>query len=325
MGAIRWGVLATGRIAHNFVADLALVPDAEVVAVGSRRPDTAQDFATQHVIPHAHSSYAELAADPDVDVVYVASPHAHHHHDVLLCLEQGKHVLCEKALTLNARDAADLVSEARRRDVFFMEAMWMRCNPNIRRLQEVVGAGRIGRVGWVSASVGFRADPPPTHRLLDPALGASSLLDCGIYPLTLAWLLLGRPDAVQANGRLSERGIDLDCTALLEYAEATATVTSSMTTALPGTALVAGSHGWIELPSPFTRATGFVVHEPAAQPEQVALPLRGRGYVHEIEEVHACLTAGRTESRLVPLDETVAILEVADEIRRQIGCRLPGD
>lgn len=324
MERIRWGILATGKIAHSFVSDLALVFEADLIAVGSRRAETAEAFAAKYGVPHAHGSYDALAADPDVDVVYVASPHGQHRDDVMRCFEQGKHVLCEKALTLNAADASFLVGQARSRGLFFMEAMWMRCNPNIRLLQQVVAQGRIGPVQWVTADVGFRADQPPTHRLFDPAQGASSLLDCGIYPLTLAWLLLGRPGSVRASGRLSDRGIDLDCAAILEYDAATAIVSSSMTTMLPGTALVGGSHGWLQIPPRFHKAAGFVVHVDGEE-EQYAEPVLGLGYAHEIEEVHACLRAGLTESAVVPLDETVAILEVMDEIRAQIGCRLPGD
>ncbi|AWB91308.1 Gfo/Idh/MocA family protein [Aeromicrobium chenweiae] len=314
----RWGILATGAIATSFATDLALVPDNELVAVGSRRPDAATEFADRFGATRAHGSYEELAADPDVDVVYVATPHSRHLEDVRMCFEAGKAVLCEKALTLNARDSADLVAEARDRGLFFAEAMWMRTNPIIRRLTGLVADGAVGTVSQVRAELGFAA-PTDNPRLWDPALGASALLDVGIYPLTFAHLLLGEPVDIAAGGVLSDQGIDVNGGAVLTYASgAVATIAWTQLAWGDNRASVAGDAGRIELPGRFHHPSELtVVHDD--QPVTVSEAVTGRGYAHEIEEVAACLRDGRTESTLLPLDETVSIQRQMDDILSQLG------
>ncbi|MBA3232998.1 MAG: Gfo/Idh/MocA family oxidoreductase [Propionibacteriales bacterium] len=325
MKTIRWGILATGKIARSFAADLLLVDTAELVAIGSRTRATAQAFAAEFGARRAYDSYAGLADDPDVDVVYVATPHALHRADVTVCLEAGKAVLCEKALALNARDAQAMVDDARSRGLFFMEAMWMRCNPTILATLEMVRSGAIGDVTAVGADFGFRADGPPTSRLFDPALGASAVLDIGIYPLTFAWLFLGEPVAITSAGTLSDRGIDLACSSVLSYADqSTATLSCTTLAATPGRAYVAGTRGRLELGPSFQTSRSFTVVSDAAE-QSYSFEVRGLGYVHEIEEVHRCLREGRTESSLVPLDDTVAVMHQMDLIRHQVGSSLPGD
>ncbi len=203
---VRWGVIATGKIAHKFVADLAQLEECEVAAVGSRRQESADAFAQTHGIAAAYGDYRSVVEDPDVDVVYIASPHSMHREHVELAFGAGKAVLCEKSLTLNAGDAEVLVAMARDKGLFLMEAMWMRCDPLIRRLQQLVASGALGEVRQVRADLGFVVDKPPTDRLLDPALGAGALLDMGIYPLTFAQLFLGEPTAVAATAGLSAVG-----------------------------------------------------------------------------------------------------------------------
>jgi predicted dehydrogenase len=324
VNAIRWGLLSTSAIARSFAEDVRRTDGAELAAVGSRSADSARRFAEEYGVSRAHGSYDELVSDPDVDVVYVSTPHALHRDGVLRCFSAGKPVLCEKALTLNARDAAELVQVARDKRLFFMEAMWMRCNPNIRALRELVSSGAIGEVTAAGADFGFVPDKPPEHRLFDPALGASALLDLGVYTTTFVWLVLGRPSAVRSAGVLSDRGIDLSCASVLSYANAVATSYCTMTAFTSRTAYVGGSRGHIDVPRFFHKPQEFTVTVDG-QSERHALPVRGNGYVDEIEEVQRCLRAGATESELVPLDDTVAILEVLDEMRHQVGCTLPGD
>ncbi|MCL3817709.1 Gfo/Idh/MocA family protein [Aeromicrobium wangtongii] len=315
---VRWGILATGSIADKFAADLALVPDNELAAVGSRRLEAAQEFAARHGAARAHGSYEELVNDPGVDVIYVATPHGRHLLDVRLCFEAGKNVLCEKALTLNADDSAALVADARRHGVFFAEAMWARTNPNVRRLREVVAAGAIGDVLQVRAELGFVA-PTDKARLWDPALGASALLDVGIYPLSFVHMLLGEPETIAAAGVLSDQGIDISGGATLTYASgAVASIAWTQVAQGDNTAVVAGPAGSIRVPGRFHEAHGFTLVR-GDERETTELPVTGRGYAHEIEEVAACLRAGLTESPLLPLDETVSIQRQMDEILRQLG------
>ena len=322
---VRWGILATGKIANTFAADLAITPGAELAAVGSRSQDGADAFARRHGAAAAYDSYEAVAADPAVDVVYVATPHALHLDNVLACFAHGKAVLCEKALTLNATDAQTLVDEARRAGLFFMEAMWMRCNPTVRAAQDVVASGAIGTVTSVSADFGFVPVQPPEHRLYNPALGASALLDIGIYPLTFAWLFLGEPTGVTSHGTISDRGIDLSSASLLSYAEgASAVAACTLLATTPSRAAISGTLGNVELPRRFHCSSSFTVTTADGQ-TTYEHEVRGNGYVHEIEEVQRCLREGLTESPLVPLDDTVSLMRQMDLIRSQIGSTLPGD
>jgi predicted dehydrogenase len=316
---VRWGILATGNIAGVFAEDLARVPDAELVAVGSRTPQAAQAFADRYRIPHAHGSWAQLAADPDVDVVYVATPHSAHHAAARVCLEAGKAVLCEKAFTLDLATATDLVDLARDRGLFLMEAMWMRCNPAIRRLVDLVASGRIGEVRAVHADFGLAERLPPTHRLHARALGGGALLDLGVYPVTFAHLFLGEPAAIAAWATLSPEAVDDNTGMLFGYdSGALATLTCSLVTDTPRVASVSGTTGRVELARGFARPETLVLYR-GEEVERIDVPYEGHGYVHEIVEVHRCLGLGLLESPLVPLADTLAVMRTLDAVRARIG------
>lgn len=322
---VRFGILAAGKIARGFVSALDLVPDAEAVAVGARRLESAQEFATAFGIGTAYGGYADLVADPAVDVVYVASPHALHHEHALLALEAGKPVLCEKAFTLTAAQAAELIKEARARKLFLMEAMWMRCHPLVRRLQQLLATGELGTVRQVRADLGFRVEAPPTDRLLDPALGGGALLDMGVYPLTFARLFLGEPDQVAAAATLAPSGIDLDVVLGLTHpGGGVAALTASMTAATPRSASIATDHGRFDVPAPFHHPSSatWVAGE---HTETLTEPVLGTGLAHEAMEVVRCLRAGEVESPLVPHAETLAVMRLLDRIRADLGVRYTVD
>ena len=332
--SIGWGILATGRIAQLFARDLALVPGAQIVAVGSRSATSAAAFAAAYADDDctAYGSYAELAADPRVEVVYVASPHALHLEHAALCLAAGKHVLCEKPVALNARDAEELVRIARQHDRFFMEGMWMACHPLVREIRRLVRAGDFGEPRQLHADLGFTVDLPPEDRLLDPALGAGALLDMGIYPLTLAHLLLGEATALRAVAHLSDRGIDLDIAIAGTWGEgAIGALTASMTSWSPRTATLATSRGRVDVPAPFhypSTAT-WTPYDGArrGEPEVIlaAEPLIGVGWGNEAAEVMRCLREGLRESPLVPHAQTLTLIRQMDDLRRQVGVTYPAD
>jgi predicted dehydrogenase len=331
---VRWGILATGKIATAFVENLALVDDCEVAAVGARRQASADEFAAKHGIATAYGDYRALVEDPAVDVVYVATPHALHREHVELAFDAGKPVLCEKAITLTAADAQALVDRARAENLFLMEAMWMRCNPLVRQMQRLVSSGRFGEVRQVRADLGFVVDKPPTDRLLDPALGGGALLDMGIYPLTFASLFLGEPSRISATATLSEAGVDLDIAVGLGYDNgAIASITSTMRAWSPRTASIATDVGRIDVPAAFhhpttvtwTPLTGDPDFASAPEPEELRTELIGTGLAHEAIEVVRCLRNGETESPLVPLDDTVALMRQMDRIREIVGVRYPAD
>ncbi|MEV0095239.1 Gfo/Idh/MocA family oxidoreductase [Streptomyces sp. NPDC050738] len=323
---IRWGVLATGGIAASFTADLLAMEGAEVVAVGSRSDASAQAFAERFKIPRAYGSWAGLAGDADVDVVYVATPHSAHREAAGLCLEAGRDVLCEKAFTLNAGEAEELVQIARDRGRFLMEGMWTYCNPLILRMMELVRDGAIGEVRTVQADFGIQGPFGPDHRLRDPELGGGALLDLGVYPVSFAQLVLGEPDSVQAHALISEEGVDLNTGILLGWSGsgASALLSCSVTGSSPTTASITGTEGRIELPHGFFHPERFVLHRAGREPEEFALESGDlRGFAPEAAEVMRCLRAGEKESPLVPLDGSLAVMRTLDAVRDRIGVRYP--
>ncbi|KIF74217.1 oxidoreductase [Streptomyces sp. 150FB] len=323
---VRWGVLATGGIASRFVTDVQGLPDAEVVAVASRSETTAKEFAGKHGIARAYGGWGGLVADDEVDVVYVATPHSAHRVAAGMALTAGKPVLCEKAFTLNAREAGELVSLARERGLFLMEAMWMYCNPVIRRLTELVRDGAIGEIRTVQADFGLQGPFAPEHRLRDPALGGGALLDLGVYPVSFAQLLLGEPDRVHAEALLSPEGVDLNTGLLLGWnSGATALLTCSVTAETPRTATVTGTAGRIEVPAGFFEPDRFFLHRPGKEREEFTVGSELSGMGHEAAEVMRCLRAGETQSPLVPLEGTLAVMRTLDAARERIGVRYPVD
>ncbi|MET9565213.1 MULTISPECIES: Gfo/Idh/MocA family protein [Streptomyces] len=326
---VRWGVLATGGIAAAFTADLIDLPDAEVVAVASRTEESAKGFAERFGIPRAYGDWESLAADEDVDVVYVATPHSAHRAAAGLCLEAGRNVLCEKAFTLNAREAEELVGLAKQHDSFLMEAMWMYCNPLVRQLKALVDDGAIGEVRTVQADFGLSGPFPPTHRLRDPAQGGGALLDLGVYPVSFAHLLLGEPSGVTARAVLSEERVDLQTGMLLSYdSGALASLHCSLTGGTSTSASVTGSEGRIDIPYGFFHSDRFVLHRDGRDPQEYtanAADGTRASLKHEATEVMRCLRAGEKESPLVPLDGTLAVMRTLDTVRADIGVTYPGE
>ena len=330
---VRWGFLTTGKIARKVAADLALVPGSELVAVGARRLESAEAFVAEHAPgARAHASYADLVADDRVDVVYVASPHALHLEHVRMALEAGKHVLCEKPVALDLAQAQEMVRLARHHDRFLMEAMWTACHPVVRELRERLASGELGTPRTLRAELGFHVDAAPDDRLLDPVLGASALLDMGIYPLTLAHLLLGAPERLHAEANLSERGTDMDVAVLGRYpGGALATLSASMTSWSDRSAALATDRGHVHLEGQFHHpdAAVFVPRDAAGvEGEPVRItgrePVVGGGYGNEVAEVARCVREGLRESPWVPHQQTLALMAQLDDVRRQVGVELPG-
>ncbi|WP_017602747.1 Gfo/Idh/MocA family protein [Nocardiopsis alkaliphila] len=319
-GGPRWGVVGTGGIAHAFLEGLRAVPSAQVVAVGSRRPDGAEAFGRAWDIPHRHGSYAELAADPDVDVVYVATPHPWHHPVTLSMLEAGKHVLVEKPMAMNALQVSEMVAAARSGDRFLMEAMWTRYLPVHELARTLLAEGAIGELCSMSADFGINVPYDPDHRLFNADLGGGALLDLGIYPLALASQYLGELTVVGATRRLSpDRMVDTHTTMLVRGENGvTATLECASLTTLPGRAVLAGSAGRIEIER-FWAATDLVLHRDGREPERFHRPLRANGYEYEAEEVALRLAAGERESPRMPWSESLRLATVMDRIRDMAG------
>ena len=330
---IRWGILATGKIARKVATDLALVPGAELVAVGSRSVESATAFAASYggSSTRAHGSYEELVADPEVDVVYVATPHSMHLEHARLAFEAGKHVLCEKPVAVTVADAEAMVALAQQHDRFLMEAMWTACHPVVRAVAAGLRDGRFGTPRHLHAELGFVVDAGPEDRLLDPALGAGAMLDMGIYPLTLAHLLLGEAESLAATATLSESGIDLDIAVAGRYEGGSmATMNASMTSWSSRAATIATDRGRIDLADFHhpTRAT-WTAYEKGGDNDRVSPaepvdiegdePVIGVGYGNEVAEASRCVREGLRESPLVPHAQTLTIMRQMEAVLASVG------
>ena len=320
----RWGILATGRIAHSFATGLKALPDAELVAVGSRAQESADKFAAEFNVPRAHASYEALAADPQVDAIYVSTPHPMHKDNTILCLNAGKAVLCEKPFTINARDAAEVVAVARRKKVFLMEAMWSRFLPPVAAVRKMLADGAVGDVRMVSADFGFRAGENPASRLFDPALGGGGLLDVGVYAVSFCSMVLGEAAEVAGVAEIGGTGVDSQAAVVMKYAGGRiGQIATGVRTGTPMEATIMGTDGYIRLHRPWWRGGRVTLHRGDAVVWTIDEPVAGNGYNYEAAEVAACLRAGKTESAVMPLDETLAIMRTLDRIRAQWGLKYP--
>jgi predicted dehydrogenase len=334
--ALRWGVVATGSIAHTVTADLALLQDAVLQAVSSRSEASAAAFAAEFGFAthyydggpagSAAAGYLQLVADPDVDVVYIATPHAQHFDIAKAALEAGKHVLCEKALTITAAEAKVLIGLARSRKLFLMEAVWARFVPGFQRALEIIESGEIGEVKWVRADLGFPAPLDDTARIWAPADGGGALLDITVYPLLWAWATLGKPATVSATGELTALGVDAQNTLTLSYdSGAQAQLISYLTSHGPRVATVSGTKGCIETVGSVNNPKGLHISVGWSEERTETFEHPGHGYTYQLREVTRCIQAGLTESSTMPLDDTLAIMELFDEARRQMGVTYPND
>lgn len=322
---IRWGICGTGSIASQFANALGRVPDAELVAVASEDADRAAAFAGHHGVPVTHLGYDAMADDDDVDVVYVASTQQRHMRDVLLLLEGGRNVLCEKPFALSEAQARTMIDTARNAGLFLMEAMWSRFQPSYVRMMELIDDGAIGRPLRVDADFGFRIpeDERDDHRLFDSQRGGGALLDLGIYPVHLAHLVLGPPTSVAAAAALTDTGVDAWTNLLLSHEGGAASVlTSAITVRGSLSGRIAGTEGVITM-DPFMHVTTRFTLERGLESE--TFEFDDPSLHHQVPEVHRCLSEGLIESDVMPHGDTLAMLATLDEARRQIGLTFPDE
>ena len=319
---IRWGFLGAGGIAASMAADLGR-GNNRLYAVAARDADRAAAFAARFGASHSHGDYRAVVEDPDVDIVYVATTHPFHREQALMAIDAGKPVLIEKPLTLNAVHAREVLSAARDKGVFAMEAVWMRANPLILKAQEMVARGVIGDVVAVHADFSIELAFDPTHRLYDLANGGGALLDLGVYPINFAWLFLGRPDTQQVLGTLSPTGSDATVALQWGYASgATAQLRCATTAWTPGRATISGTAGSISVEPWFLNPERLVV---TTSEGEARIEGEGTAYGPQIEEVERCLREGLLESPLAPQADTIAILELIDQARADLGVRYPAE
>ncbi len=340
MSKLRWGILGTGHIAGVYARGVAASQSGTLAAVGSRAQATAERFAREFGVPRAHGSYAALLADPAVDAVYVATPHPEHAAWAIRAARAGKHVLCEKPLTLTRAEAEPVVAAARAAGVLLMEAFMYRCHPQTAKVVELVAGGALGRVGVVQATFSFAADPNPANRWWNRALGGGGILDIGCYPVSFARLVAGAADgqpfadpvSVTGAGHLHpETRVDAYAAATLKFASGVvAQVACGVGLTQDNSARIYGREGWLHIPVPWKPAdeTGTsritLFRRGAAGPEEFVFTA-GPLYALEADAFGAALAAGRREAHEMTVADTLGNMAVLDQWRAAVGVIYPGE
>ncbi|XP_053975738.1 trans-1,2-dihydrobenzene-1,2-diol dehydrogenase-like isoform X2 [Hylaeus volcanicus] len=330
--ATKWGIASAGKISHDFVTALGTLPQSDhvVVAVAARELSRAQAFADLHKIRKAYDSYAKLAQDKDIDVVYIGALHPQHYEITKLMLNHGKHVLCEKPLTMNLKQTTKLINLAKQKKLFLMEAIWSRCFPVYETIRKEIDSGTIGEVYQVLVNFGFNLSD--VDRITKKELGGGTVLDLGVYVIQFASFIFNNeaPQSVQASGVLNEEGVDMSVSVSFQYKNnRTATLVTNALVNLPNEAYVIGTKGMIKVPSFWCPLTA----ELPSGTFTVPLPegahkfnfINSAGLSYEAEEVRQCILKGMIESSKVSHNDSLLIARLQDEIRRQVGVVYPED
>ena len=321
---LRWGILGPGDISTKFATGLQATDSGALVGVASRNADRAAAFAAKFGATNIHSSYEALAADPEIDAIYIGTPHTFHKDHAILCMRAGKHVLCEKPFAINAAEAAEMIAVAQETGRFLMEAMWSRFLPTLAKTRELIAQSAIGEPRMVNADFGFRMGAVlPDHRLFNPDLGGGALLDVGIYPLSLGSMLFGAPTQIASVANLGSTGVDEETAFILGYAQGQmALCSTAIQLNTPHVAQILGTAGSIQLHAPWWASSKLTLKVGNVE-TTYDLPYKGNGYTHEAEEVAQCVAEGKTESAVMPLAESLTIMQTMDQLRAQWGLKYP--
>jgi predicted dehydrogenase len=322
MKIYNWGIIGPGKIATKFASDLAHLSNAKLHAVASRSKSRADDFAEKFQISHVFESYESMVKDcPDLDIVYVATPHVGHFEATKLCLEHKIAVLCEKPLGMNAREVSDLMVLAEQNQTFFMEAFWTRFLPTTLTYLDLIEKGTIGKIKAVQADFGFFTTFDEDSRLFNKDLGGGSLLDVGIYPIFLTYLLLGKPKNIVAKAVFTKTGIDETTTAIFSYENGEiANILSSCLNKTPTEAMIYGEKGMIHVHGRFHEPTrGFTLKVYDESEKYYPFDWFSSGYHYEAEEVMKCLSAKKLQSDLWSWKNSFDLISILDDVRAEIG------
>ncbi len=319
---IRWGILGPGKIAHSFARDLQLIAVGRLVAVASRDLERAQIFAKTYHASYAFGSYEELFKCKDIDVIYIATPHNSHMRWAIQAMQAGKHVLCEKPLGINLLEVEQMVAASKENNVFLMEALWTRFNPSIKKIKQLILEDHIGEIAYLKADFAFYGlDRSVDSRILNTNLAGGSILDIGIYPIFLAYLILGKPLTIKAVSNFHYAGAEIQTSMIFNYKNAQAVLYSGLTSNSEMKAEIQGTKGAIFIDPRWHETKGFsVVKEDR---EQIKVPTMGKGYAHEIEEVHRCLKNNKLQSELWSHQNSLDLISLLDEVRLQSGVVFP--
>ena len=316
---IRWGIMGLGKIANKFASDLQLSSEAELYAVASRNSEKAKAFGEKFHSQKYYHSYEEMAMDDDIDVIYVATPHSFHFDNTMLCLRNNKSVLCEKPMGMDSYQVKTMIKEARSRNLFLMEALWTRFIPATEKLIELLQKNSIGKLQYVEADFGFKAEFDPKSRVFNKSLGGGSLMDIGIYPIYLSLLTLGFPKHVNAEARMAETGVDSYCSMLFAYENGTkAILESSVEADTPTSAHIYGSKGHIKLHSRFHHSEKISLYQNDELKEEFDLKYQGHAYIYEIEEVNRCVRSKMIESPRLANSLSIDLMAIIDQVKTKI-------
>ncbi len=318
MKLIRWGIVGLGNIANKFAVDLALVPNCSLQAVASSDSARATEFANKYKAKNSYSNYTDLFRDPEVDLVYIASLHPSHAALSIEAIKQGKGVLCEKPMGMNAKQVKQIIQAATESNVFLMEALWTRFNPAFEQVDQWISENKIGCLRYINATFSFNGlDKGVESRLFNPEKGGGSLLDIGIYPLFLGYHFLGNPDSIKASAVLTKEGVDEQLGFILSYPKAQAILYSSFTHNEDMQARICGELGEIYMNSRWheTREIKMVLN---GEEYSKSFPINGKGYIYEILEANNCFRNGITQSSKWTWENSLEMAALMDAIRKQI-------
>ena len=349
---MKWGIIGSGHVAYEIAYAIKSVSNNIIVAVSSRTQANADEFGKILNIPGVYNKYQQLIDDPEVEIVYIAVPNTHHAQIMKECLEKGKHVLCEKPFTINAKEALEIKELANKRGVFCMEAFWTRFHPSVEKVRKLISDKEIGAVKMIRGSFGHNTTSKRAH---DLSAGGGALLDLGFYPISLAYTFLGRPDKITGNLAMGKSGVDVQAVVNLKYPDAgLVTIMCSHETNLDNEFIIFGERGSIKIRAPFYRSSTIeVISYPLPQAvegerkilvprnyfilpvfgryapfvidqirrflpsksKKIVSPFEGNGYKEQILHVYDCIRNGKTESPLHSLDTTIGVLRILDEVR----------
>lgn len=322
---IKWGIVGCGNIAHKFASDLALVKDAELHAVASRTIDRANEFGKLHHSKKSYGSYDKLFLDSEIDIIYIATPHHLHCELSLKAMEHNKHVLCEKPLAINRKEAIKMIELSKAKNLFFMEGLWTRFNPSFLAVKKRIDSGEIGDVTYINADFSFKSEKPLDSRVYNLELGGGAILDIGIYPAFLAYELLGKPKEILARSIFhSIAKCDVQSSMVFHYKNAQAILYSSFMSKSKMIARISGTKGEIYLHDSWHNAQGFTLVKNGVE-EVVELPTLGIGFSHEIIECHNCIKNNKIESELWSHQNSLDLISILDEVRKKVGLVYPND
>ncbi len=323
MSNFNWGILGPGGIAKAFAEDLKKIDGHSIAAVGSRTLSNAQSFANTFG-GTAYGSYEELVADPQVDAIYVATPHPAHKENVILALNAGKPVLCEKPFAVNADEAQQMVDAAHKNGVALMEAMWARFLPHYAQVREIIQSGVLGKIHTIQADHGQRLADQNIPRLVEPSLAGGALLDLGIYPVSFAHMILGNPSKITSSAVLTDKGVDAQTSMIFDYADgAQAVLNTTMIEQTPCRAVVAGLNGWLEIDRTFYNPASMRVVLNDGTTTEYPSSYVGHGLREQAEVFKQLVTSGQQQSQILNWQDTVDIMKTLDQVRSQIGLKYP--